>query len=59
MNADSIGMCHQCYTSNIKVKNYDGNVLCQSCFGKQFPRTSFLNIPEPTIHDLKKKFERE
>ncbi len=59
MNADSIGMCHNCFTSNIKVVNYEGNVLCQSCFGNKFPNRSFLNLPEPTFDDLKRKFQKD
>ena len=52
-------MCHQCFTSNIQVRNYNDDILCARCFGKKFPKKSFLNIPEPTIENLKRKFERE
>ena len=59
MNKEGIGMCHQCFTSNIKVENYDGDVLCGSCIAKKFPKKTHLDIPEPTIENLKRKFERE
>ncbi len=59
MNADGIGMCHNCFSSNVQVRNYDGDVLCGNCYGKKFPKKNFINIPEPTIENLKRKFERE
>jgi len=52
-------MCHNCFSSNVVVRNYNGDVLCESCFGKKFPSKSFLNLPDPTIDDLKRKFEKE
>ena len=53
------GMCYKCMGSNLDVRLYDGEVMCQECFGNKFPTKSYLNEPEPTFNDLKKQMERK
>lgn len=62
MDRNGIGLCHNCFNSNVKVRNYDGDVLCDSCFSKKFPKKTFINPPEihePTMTDLKRKFQKD
>jgi len=50
-----IGLCHKCLNPNVEINEEH---ICNQCCNRKYKNNTELNQPEPTIHDLKKKFER-